>query len=134
MLPPRSDSVEGSNKQPDWVSITMKSYAQVLDLKDDPEKIAKYKENHRAVWPEVLESLRSIGLEKMEIFLIGTHLFMYYTAPDDFVPERDFQAYTDANPRAEEWNDLMSTFQTRVPEAGANDWWTPMEKVFDLDW
>ena len=112
----------------------MKSYAQVLDLKDDPEKIAKYREYHRAVWPEVLESLRSIGLEKMEIFLIGTHLFMYYTAPDDFVPEQDFQAYTDANPRAGEWNDLMSTFQAKVPEAGADDWWAPMELVYDLDW
>jgi L-rhamnose mutarotase len=112
----------------------MKSYAQVLDLKNDPETIEKYKEYHRAVWPEVLESLQSIGLEKMEIFLVGTHLFMYYTAPDDFVPERDFQAYTDANPRAEEWNDLMSTFQAKVPEAGPTDWWASMEKVFDLDW
>ncbi|MCH8234493.1 MAG: L-rhamnose mutarotase [Chloroflexi bacterium] len=110
----------------------MKSYAQALDLKDDPETVEKYKEYHRAVWPEVLESLRSIGISKMEIFLLGTHLFMYYEAPDDFVPERDFQAYTDANPRAEEWNDLMMTFQARVPEAGPDDWWAPMEKVFDL--
>jgi hypothetical protein len=28
----------------------------------------------------------------------------------------------------------MSTFQAKVPEAGPNDWWAPMEKVFDLDW
>ncbi len=111
----------------------MKSYAQALDLKDDPETIEKYREYHRAVWPEVLESLRSIGISKMEIFLLGTHLFMYYEAPDDFVPERDFQAYTEANPRAEEWNDLMMAFQARVPEAGPDDWWTPMEKVFDLE-
>ncbi|MFP6679030.1 MAG: L-rhamnose mutarotase [Dehalococcoidia bacterium] len=112
----------------------MKSYGQVLDLKDNPKAIEKYKEYHRAVWPEVIESLLSIGIEKMEIFLIGTHLFMYYTAPDDFDPERDFQAYTRTSARAEEWNDLMSTFQAKVPEAEKNQWWAPMEKVFDLNW
>ena len=112
----------------------MKRYGQVLDLMDNPETSEKYKEYHRAVWPEVIESLLSIGIEKMEIFLIGPHLFMYYTAPDAFDPERDFQAYTSTSARAEEWNDLMSTFQAKVPEAEKNQWWAPMEKVFDLNW
>jgi len=112
----------------------MKSYAQALDLKSDPAIIAKYKEYHRNVWPEVKQSLREIGIESMEIFLLGNHLFMYYTAGDDFDPQRDFQAYTEKSPRAKEWNDLMSTFQQKVPEASPADWWAPMELVFDLRW
>ena len=112
----------------------MKSFAQVLDLKNDPEIIERYEEYHRAVWPEVLEALRGIGIHRMEIFRVGTHLFMYYSAPDDFDPSHDFQGYTASSKKAREWNDLMSTFQQKVPEAGPDDWWTPGKLVFDTEW
>ena len=46
----------------------MKSYAMALDLRDDAETIERYKEYHRAVWPEVLAGLRSIGISKMMLF------------------------------------------------------------------
>ncbi len=112
----------------------MKSYGQALDLKNDPEIVAKYKEYHRNVWPEVVESLKEIGITAMKIYLSGNHLFMYFEAVDEFDPARDFQGYTEQNPRADEWNTLMSTYQEKVPEAGPDDWWAPMELVYDLDW
>ncbi|MEX0761143.1 MAG: L-rhamnose mutarotase [Dehalococcoidia bacterium] len=113
----------------------MKSFAQALDLKNDPETIELYKKYHREVWPEVLEALQGRGIERMEIFLLGNHLFMYCIVPDDFDPRRDFEAYTQSSsPRPKEWNDLMSTFQQKVAEAGPDDWWTPMERVFDTEW
>ena len=68
----------------------MKTFAQALDLIDDPAAISAYEEYHRAVWPEVLAALREIGIERMEIFRVGTRMFMYFSAPDDFDPERDF--------------------------------------------
>ena len=71
-----------------------KSIAQVLDLQNDPEIIAKYEEYHRNVWPEVIDALKGIGIERMEIFRIGNHLFMYCTVPDNFDPRLDFQSYT----------------------------------------
>ncbi len=110
-----------------------KSIAQVLDLKDDPKIIAEYEEYHRNVWPEVLEALKSIGIERMEIFRSGNHLFMYCTVPDDFDPRKDFQSYTSSK-RAEEWNDLMSTYQQKVPQASEDDWWYPMSLAFDSEW
>ena len=112
----------------------MKAYAQALDLKTDPEVIEKYKEYHRNVWPEVVESLKEIGITAMKIYLSGNHLFMYFEAVDDFDPARDFQGYTEQNPRADEWNTLMSSFQQKTPEAGPDDWWAPMELVYDLNW
>ena len=42
---------------------------------------------------EVLAALRHIGIGRMRIFLLGTHLFMYYEAPDTFNPERHYQGY-----------------------------------------
>lgn len=56
----------------------MKSFAQTLDLKNDPQMIASYVEWHTKVYPEVLLALRKVGVSKMKIFLLGTHLFMYY--------------------------------------------------------
>ncbi len=109
----------------------MKSFAQTLDLIDDPAMIAAYKDYHKAVWPQVTAALKDIGITKMKIFLQGNHLFLYYEAPDDFVPERDYQKYA-ANAKAKAWDLLMRGFQKRVPGAKVGEWWEPMELVFSL--
>ena len=111
----------------------MKSFALTLDLRDDPDLIARYKAHHRAVWPEVTSGLRGIGILKMKIFLLGLRMFMYIEAPDEFDPARDFAGYMD-NPRAREWDDMMRGFQEQVPEATDDEWWASMEEVFDIDW
>ena len=43
----------------------MKTFAQTIDLVNDPQIIKKYEEYHRNVWPEVIESLKSIGINRM---------------------------------------------------------------------
>jgi len=117
----------------DNVGEVMKSFAQALDLKDDPELIARYKEYHHAVWPEVVEALRGIGISKMKIFLLGQRMFMYLEAPDSFDPARDFAGYT-ATERTRAWDELMRGFQQRAPGAVDGEWWAAMEEVFDIDW
>ena len=111
----------------------MKSFAQALDLKESAEGIEKYKEYHRAVWPEVIAGLKGIGITKMKIFLQGRHLFMYLEAPDDFDLARDFGRYMSSE-RAQEWDSLMRGFQEPVPGAAPGEWWAPAGEVFDLDW
>ena len=97
----------------------MKSYAMALDLRDDTDVIERYKEYHRAVWDEVLDGLRSLGIAKMKIFLRGNRLFMYLEAPDEFDLERDFPRYIEASPRAAEWDALMREFQHTCPRCQA---------------
>ena len=111
----------------------MKSFAMTLNLKDAPGVIQKYKEYHRAVWPDVLAGLRGIGIAKMKIFLHGRRLFMYLEAADDFDLARDFPRYMETA-RSKEWDDLMREFQEPVPGADAEEWWAAMEEVFDIDW
>jgi len=111
----------------------MKSFAMALDLRDDAAAIEKYKEYHRAVWDEVLDGLRSIGIRKMKIFLHRQRLFMYLEAPDGFDLERDFPRYMAQSPPAAEWDALMREFQQPVPGASPSEWWAAMEEVFDLN-
>ncbi|MDZ4828751.1 MAG: L-rhamnose mutarotase [Phycisphaerae bacterium] len=110
----------------------LKSFAQALDLANEPGLIEAYKRHHRAVWPEVLAALRAMGIARMKIFLVGSRLFMYFEAPDEFDPSRDFQKYAE-DPRCRAWDTWMRTFQRRLAEAEPKDWWTPMEEVFDLE-
>ena len=56
---------------------------------------------------------------------------MYFEAPPGFDPATDYQAYTE-DPRCREWDDLMRTFQQKVPEAKEDEWWPTMELVFDM--
>jgi L-rhamnose mutarotase len=111
----------------------VKTFGLTLLLQDDPDKIASYKDYHRAVWPEVKARLQECGVQGMHIFLRGTRLFMYLTTDDDFEPARDFTRIND-DPVSARWNELMATLQARAPEAGAGEWWAPMELVFDLEW
>ena len=51
-------------------------YALALDLVDDTAKIAAYEKAHEAIWPEVRQHLRTEGVLDMEIYRLGTRLFM----------------------------------------------------------
>jgi L-rhamnose mutarotase len=35
----------------------MKKYCLTLDLKDDADLIAEYEEQHKAIWPEIKDSI-----------------------------------------------------------------------------
>ena len=46
----------------------MKRYSLTLDLKNDPELIREYEEHHKAVWPEIINSIKDAGIENMQIY------------------------------------------------------------------
>ena len=50
----------------------MKSFAMTLNLKPESGVEEEYKRHHRAVWPEVVDGLQSIGVTKMKICLLYT--------------------------------------------------------------
>ena len=110
----------------------MKQLAFALDLKDDPQVIATYDDYHRAVWPEILRGMERIGVRSQRIFRAGNRLFMLVEVDDDFDWTAEWARYMAETPRAKEWDDLMRSYQQRVPSAGPGDWWTPMPKVYDL--
>lgn len=103
----------------------------LLDLKDDPEIIAKYDEYHKAVWPEIRKSIRDSGISNMEIFRAGNRLVMIIETEKDFTFERKTKMDAE-NDKVQEWETLMSNFQQRLPFAKDGEKWVLAEKVFEL--
>ncbi len=110
----------------------MKTYAQTLDLRDEPGVIATYEEHHRAIWPEVASGLRAIGIERMRIWRLGRRLFMLMETVNGFDPDRDFARYIESDPRIREWQDLMASMQQPAPGAAPGELWVNMTRVFEL--
>lgn len=103
-----------------------------IDLKDDDAAIETYKEHHRRVWPEVLASLRQVGVHDMEIYLLGRRLVMVVeTEGPDF--RRYFSAHRVSHPRVTEWEALMRSLQEPAPGTPSGEWWARMEPIFSLE-
>ncbi|HRP56747.1 L-rhamnose mutarotase [Agriterribacter sp.] len=109
----------------------MKRYCLALDLKDDPVVVAEYKKIHQDIWPDIRERIKSDGITGMDIYLTGNRLFMIMEVNDDFSFER--KSASDAgNPRVQEWENFMWTFQRALPWAKPGEKWVIMEKIFEL--
>jgi L-rhamnose mutarotase len=107
-------------------------YCLTLDLKDDPALIAEYKRYHEKIWPEITESIRSLGIEDMEIYLLGTRMFMIMEVNEHFSFEA--KAVADRkNPKVQEWERLMWKFQEALPQAKPGEKWVRMERIFKLE-
>ena len=107
-------------------------YCLTLDLKDDPALIARYKRYHEKIWPEITDSIKSAGIENLEIYLLGTRMFMILEAGPNFSFEAKDRADR-ANPKVQEWEKLMWKFQKALPQAKPGEKWLLMERIFQLE-
>ena len=103
-----------------------------LDLKDDPKLIAEYKRYHERVWPEIIVSIKDSGIEDMEIYLLGTRMFMIMDVSDTFSFARKAKA-DKQNSKVQEWEELMWKFQQALPQAKKGEKWLRMERLFKLE-
>ena len=107
-------------------------YCLTLDLKNDPDLIAEYRRYHEHVWPEIAKGIHNSGIEDMEIYLLGTRMFMIMEVNETF----SFAAKAEAdrsNPKVQEWEELMWKYQQALPGARPGEKWLLMEQVFKLD-
>jgi len=107
-------------------------YALALDLIDDPAKIAEYELAHRKIWPEVRDHLRTQGVVGMEIYRLGTRLFMVMDVdPLVYSAERMSEASSNS-PVIVKWETLMWSYQVPTPWTPTGEKWVAMTKIFDL--
>jgi L-rhamnose mutarotase len=103
-----------------------------LNLRDDPALVEAYVRHHRNVWPEVQTSLLRVGVEQMDIYLLGRRLVMIVEMREGLDYRSAFKSHVASSARVGEWERLMKTLQEPVPDARAGEWWAVMEPVFHL--
>ena len=93
-----------------------------------PGQEAEYRRRHAAVWPEMLDALRTAGARDYSIFIHGDSLFAYLEV-DDFAAFRASMASTPINDR---WQAEMATLIDPLtdPETGFHQ---RLEEIFHLD-
>lgn len=109
----------------------MKRYCLTLDLKDDAALIDEYEQYHKKIWPEIEYSIKESGIVHMEIYRLANRLFMIMETKDDFSFEKKAAADA-ANPKVQEWENLMWKFQQPLPQAKEGEKWLLMKKIFEL--
>lgn len=110
-----------------------KRFCQTLDLRDEPQLIAEYRRLHsrEGVWREILDGIRAVGILEMEIYLLGTRLFMIVETPADFDWEKQM-AQLASLPRQPEWEALTGRYQQAMEGARSDEKWRLMERIFRI--
>lgn len=111
----------------------VKRYCQTMDLKDNPELIKEYRKRHSESesWKEILDGIREVGILEMEIYILGTRLFMIVETPLDFDWDTAM-ARLATLPRQQEWEEYMAKFQDCDPSSTSDEKWKMMDRMFHL--
>jgi L-rhamnose mutarotase len=109
----------------------LKRFCLALDLKDDPKLISEYEGYHKNIWPEIEKSIKDSGIQKMEIYRTGNRLTMVIDVDESFSFQKKAEADT-MNPKVQEWEKLMWTYQQALPHAKPGEKWVLMDKIFQL--
>lgn len=111
-----------------------KRYCKTLKLENDPTLIEAYKKVHApgAVWPEITQGMREVGILEMEIYIFGNRLFMIMDTVPDFDHDKAM-AELAKKPRQAEWEAYVSRFQNTSADASADEKWQLMERIFRMD-
>lgn len=64
----------------------------------------KYREEHRSVWPDVLDGITRVGIRNYSIFMIGRELYSYFEVEDLDKAMSDLAA----DPINQEWQEYMA--------------------------
>jgi L-rhamnose mutarotase len=107
----------------------MKRVAFILKVKED--RIAEYREHHKAVWPEMLDALRRTGWHNYSLFMREDGLlFGYFETPHSFEAALAGMAAEEINAT---WQDFMAPYFEELAGAHADESMLELEEVFHLD-
>lgn len=114
--------------------MNFKRYCKTLSLKDDLQLIENYKKVHApgAAWPEITQGMCEVGIINMEIYNLGTRLFMIMDTVADFDHDKAMTKLAQ-KPRQSEWEAYVSRFQQYSSEATADEKWQLMECIYKMD-
>lgn len=114
--------------------MTVQRTAMALDLKDDQNLISAYEQYHQpdGIWAVIPVGIKDSGVIDMQIYRIGTRLFMIIDYDKNTSLKEIFDKMS-TMPRQAEWAKLMAGFQKQISEALPGEHWTSMKPVFLLN-
>lgn len=104
---------------------------KTLQLKDDTRLIREYCEAHDKIWPEIRSGIKAVGIENMELYLLGNLAVMIVELPDDANPDEVFSRLA-TMPRQQEWEKYVAKFQECREDDSSAEKWHEMDNVFKL--
>lgn len=113
-------------------SIVRRCFA--VDLVDDPESIARYREWHKPGGPPqaVTDAIRADGVRDLQIWMVGDRMVMIMEQDEVTAADEAGKAARDAtNPEVQAWDRLMRGLQRPLPFAPDRTW-VEMERIYDL--
>ena len=114
--------------------VPVKRYCRTMQLREGDSKfIEDYRHAHSegVIWKEIIDGIRQVGILEMEIYILGTKLFMIVETPVDFNWDEAMERLATL-PRQQEWETFMSRFQDCSAEASADEKWQMMDRMFYL--
>ena len=94
-----------------------------------PERLAEYRERHRAVWPEMLAALRDTGWHNYSLFLRDDGLLVGYFETPDLDAALAGMAARDVNDR---WQREMAPFFVALGDRRPDEGFLRLDEVFHL--
>ena len=107
----------------------MQRFGQLIGVQ--PERLEEYVRYHAAVWPEVLDMISQCNIRNYSIFHKDHLLFAYFEyVGDDYDADMAKMA---ADPKTQEWWDIMMPMQQPIPNHDEGEWWATMQEVFHTE-
>jgi L-rhamnose mutarotase len=106
----------------------MARYCFLLQVR--PELLDEYREQHRAVWPDMLHALRDTGWRNYSIFARPDGLIVGYVEADDLAAAQRAMAHAEVNAR---WQAEMSKYFVGLDGRGPDESFVLLEEIFNLD-
>ncbi|MCW0481846.1 L-rhamnose mutarotase [Gaoshiqia sediminis] len=104
-------------------------FGQMIRLK--PEGADEYIRQHAAVWPAVLEMIKSCNIQNYSIYIKDNYLFAYFEyAGPDF--DKDM-ARMAADPETQRWWDVVKPLMEPLESRGPGEFWSNMQEIFHLE-
>ena len=113
---------------------SFKRFCKTMELRNDLQLIEEYKKVHApgSAWPEISQGMKEVGIIDMEIYLLGTRLFMIMETIPEFDHDKAM-AELAKKPRQAEWEAFVSKFQKTSGNATADEKWQLVERIYKLD-
>lgn len=109
----------------------MQRFVQALDLVDSEESIKEYCRIHDEIWHEITEGIHSVGIGRMDIYLLGNRAVMIVELPDG-IDFDEAMAKLATLPRQQEWENYVAKYQQCDPDSTSSGKWKRMNRIFEL--